>query len=271
VLSREIKTLAPNRIRVPWMEMEQFRTVCWRAVRRRVTAMRSKEPEPKRRRLGESCVLGSDGPLEVLMNSNGSLSLQQTCNVHEWLAASLTASSVDVVISRAPCKSVDSLDTSQDATSDENRRRGNTIHESTGVRSTDVCIVPQSLELQQPMGVCSMPQSLEAQQPRVLQDSGKWLIGDIDARGVCLLHAKPPRWPKVLEYADRLEEQLALGSPERPPPVQISMDPLREVWVANDGAHRLYASLLVGAHLRCKWKKCQRGKEVVGEEAQRHL
>jgi len=100
-------------------------------------------------------------------------------------------------------------------------------------------------------------------QPAIAADRGKWLMGEIDAREVRLLHTKPPRWPKVLQYALRLEEQSSAGSPDGPPAVQISVDPRLDMWVANDGAHRLYASLVAGVPLRCKWKRDQRRWEEI--------
>merc|ERR1712187_886340 len=97
-----------------------------------------------------------------------------------------------------------------------------------------------------------------AAKPTILNEDQKWLLGEIDARQVRLLHKKPPRWPKVLEYAQRREQQVASGSLDTPPPVQISMCPMTGDWVANDGAHRLYAAMLSGLPLRCKWKRRQR-------------
>lgn len=108
-------------------------------------------------------------------------------------------------------------------------------------------------------------------QPKITSDDGKWLVGEIDARAVRLLHRKPPRWPKVLQYALQLEEQLAAGSSDGPPSVQISVDPRYNEWVANDGAHRLYASLVSGLPLRCKWKHRQRRWEDLSEQARARL
>ena len=103
--------------------------------------------------------------------------------------------------------------------------------------------------------------------------SRAWLLGEIDASAVRILHARTPVFPRVLEYAQMLERQArtwehcgtttlqqcgyACPPPEGPPRVQISWHPLMRMWVVNDGAHRTYAARLAGVPLAVRWKRKQ--------------
>jgi len=246
VSASRIVWLSPTQLQVPWYGLDQFRQLDWGDVRQRVRARlalcpsRSSSPPLKRRRVGVAqAAADADGGrsehccglVTAIARRSAPLHLASQDGVHEWLAASLTGGPLLVAV--------------KEAADDGNRQHD------------------KASEGDLPGGALV--------QPKIVSDEGKWLVGEIDAREVRLLHRKPPRWPKVLQYALRLEEQLAAGSPDGPPPVQISVDPRYNSWVANDGAHRLYASLVSGLPLRCRWKHRQCRWEDLSEQARARL
>lgn len=92
-------------------------------------------------------------------------------------------------------------------------------------------------------------------QPRMIGHDGKWCFGEVDAREIRQNHRHPPqRFSRVVKYALMRMAAASSGSSDQTPPVKISKCPLNGDWVVKDGAHRLYAAILSGLPLRCKWR-----------------
>lgn len=242
-----IQRVEPSRIRIEWNSLDQFRSLDWEDVRHRVDQHMTVPllRFAKRRRLTKdassglaeatnfSIVAEHCDALLVSAGLAGGFALLSAEDVHKWLAASLVGARLDIIPLHVKCN---------------------------------------CLQCNRIVVIARTNVSRKVAQPKTLHDDGgHWLLGEIDAREVRLLHKKPPRWPKVLEYALRREEQVASGSTCAPPLVQISRCPLNGDWVANDGAHRLYAAMLSGLPLQCKWKRKQRTLDDLSEHERMRL
>eukprot|EP00927_Polykrikos_kofoidii_P078034 TRINITY_DN74910_c0_g1_i1.p1 TRINITY_DN74910_c0_g1~~TRINITY_DN74910_c0_g1_i1.p1 ORF type:complete len:307 (-),score=40.19 TRINITY_DN74910_c0_g1_i1:738-1658(-) len=226
-----------RRIKQPWHRMNQFDGLDWGYVRRRV-----------QHRL--NCTgLGLVGLVRVSVDENGLWHLKDESDAYEWLAASIASGRLQAVVA-----------------SDQHAERTSRMVRAANARGDDDCEPWEDARQHRSDGKqCSDPKLVYGRtgrllfEPTITRDAGKLFEGEIDARGVRLMHGrKSPTWPKVLRYALLLEQQAASGSAEGPPPVQISRHLVDEDWVVHDGGHRLYAALLSGLPLRCCWKRRQR-------------
>lgn len=214
-----------RRIKQPWRTMNQLRGLDWARVRHRVQC-----------RL--KCSSTEETPVvHLCADENGMLQLANEDAAHEWLVASLINGKLNGTLA-SNCLSHNS-----------NPRAHGDVASSLGNRESD-----SSRQLT----VVDKQSRDFLSGPTVVHDHDKWLEGTIDAQSVRLMHGrKCPTWPKVLQYSMLLEQQVASGSCEGPPPVQISRHAIDGDWVGHDGGHRLYAALLSGLPLCCKWKPDQ--------------
>jgi len=242
------------RIEAPWRRMNQFRSLDWGNVRlsmqRRLAYCMQLDSCLVQRELAQHFLPNSIAPpggyvgvddgialVNVHSTKNGALRLVSQHDICEWLSASLLGDMLHVVVV--------GVDKSDNMDMDECCRRSEETCES-GWHSVA--------------------------QPVISREDGKWLVGEISPQEVRLLHWKSaPKWPTVLRYAMQLEQQVACGCFEGPPPVQISRHLLHGDWVVHDGAHRLYAALLSGLPLQCKWKRQQCKREDLSDEKRSSL
>lgn len=231
-----------RRIKQPWHRMNQFFGFDWSRIRRGVRC-------PLERSACEDVPV-----VEVFADENGLLHLVGEDDAHVWLTASIIGYKLNAVLKcSSACFSC-------------------TTREGRLWTTCDGCgCSPVGVGNAHNGRMCSSRQAAFSGQrspdPVLAHDRGKWLEGTIDAHHVRLMHGRrSPCWPKVLEYALRLEQQhAASGATECPPPVQTSRYVHGGGWFAHDGGHRLYAALLSGLPLHCKWKRVK-FKGMSGED-----
>jgi len=225
-----------RRIKQPWRVMNQLRGLDWARVRRRV-----------------QCRLECDSSehipvVQVRADENGMLTLANEDAAHEWLVANLICGKLNAVLIDDR-QAHSSFCTCGEAVSD---REGNDGSPDTARH--EAVANDQTCDL--------------LSEPVVVHDGGEAASnrdGNDGSPETACQHA-------VLKYSIWLQKQADSGSSEGPPPVQISRHPLDGDWTGHDGAHRLYAALLSGLPLRCKWKPIQRTwKELDAKERERLL
>mmetsp|Transcript_52103 Transcript_52103/g.140206 ORF Transcript_52103/g.140206 Transcript_52103/m.140206 type:complete len:322 (-) Transcript_52103:15-980(-) len=270
-----------RRIKQPWRVMNQLRGLDWARVRRRV-----------------QCRLDCDSSdhipvVQVRADENGMLTLANEDAAHEWLVANLICGKLNAVLiddhqahsSFCTCGEVVSDREGNDGSPETARQEAVANDQTCDLLSEPVVVHDRGEAASNRDGNYGSPETARQHavasdqtrdllsEPVVVHDGGKWLEGTIDAQSVRLLHGrKSPTWPKVLKYSIWLQKQADSGSSEGPPPVQISRHPLDGDWTGHDGAHRLYAALLSGLPLRCRWKPIQRTwKDLDAKERERLL